>query len=997
AGDLRIERLATLEQPWGMALLPDGRLLITEKPGRLRVWANGSLSEPVEGVPRVVYRGTPSEQGGLMDVEVDPDFARNGLVYLSYSEAADEQPAGLAETGDPRFGGYLDKTDNIPRGGAVARGRLEGNRLRDVQVIWRQEPKTVGRGHFGNRLIFAPDGKLFITSGDRMRFDPAQSLASNLGKFVRINPDGSVPNDNPFAGKEGARGDIWSYGHRNVLVAAVGGYGRSELTPGSDIDLMFLFRGRNSEAARLASSAVLYPLWDGGFRVSHSARTVADCRAEARRRLDSLTALLSIRRLAGSAGLVAEASDAARGVVQKAPRKFLAQVEKSREERRTRFGSMSRALEPDLKESLGGHRDVQVLTWVVKALTERSEQVDDLEALSSSGLLGANDTSKIRRALDVLLQTRTALHRVAGASSNRLLAEHQHAVSGLLGYGSERDWEGRDALMRDLCIVGRQVEMATEAVLARAARSGRQGSTASLDLSNRSTFARSVMEAFAQVAEGGTALGPQEQAAVEDEGTRHGDLPWTPETLSAFLRILRSGEAGSRALEVMDSLDLLPRFIPEWHHVRGRPQRDPYHRFPVDVHLFTTAAETARLLRGADEAFDVEAALLIKDADALLLGALLHDIGKVGRGSHVAAGSEIAAQVLTRMGVADHVRRDVVFLVEEHLLLSDTATRRDLEDEDLVLHVAARVGDARRLAMLYLVTVADAASTGPAASTPWRMTLVRELVAKVNRAFERGLMDRGRAERLRLAEARVREALTEARPEDAERFLSSVPPSYLMSVEPPDAPAHLNLIEPRPGANELRTHLRPGRYAGSAILAVSAEDRVGLLASITGALTLAGFSIHSARAFTTAEGVALDIFEIRSAFEEEITEERWERLRSRMTRAADLGRLEAEVRSLREHYRPVSTDVPVEVRVDQEGSDFYTLVEVHGPDRMGLLFDLARTFSERGIDVHAARVATYGPRVVDVFYVTDSSGRKVSDPKILDGMVAALSEAAGRQ
>ena len=221
AGNLRIERLATLEYPWGMALLPDGRLLITEKPGRLRIWANGRLSEPVQGVPKVAYRGTPGEQGGLLDVEIDPDFARNRLVYLSYVEAAEQQPSDLAETGDMRFGNFLDMSDNVLRGGAVARGRLEGNQLRDVQVIWRQVPKTVGRGHFGNRLVFAPDGKLFITSGERMRFDPAQSLASNLGKVVRINPDGSIPNDNPFVGKEGARGDIWSYGHRNILAAAI--------------------------------------------------------------------------------------------------------------------------------------------------------------------------------------------------------------------------------------------------------------------------------------------------------------------------------------------------------------------------------------------------------------------------------------------------------------------------------------------------------------------------------------------------------------------------------------------------------------------------------------------------------------------------------------------------------------------------------------------------------------------------------------------------------
>jgi glucose/arabinose dehydrogenase len=249
AGNIRIERLATLEFPWGLALLPDGRLLITEKPGRLRIWANGKLSDPVQGVPKVVYRGTPNDQGGLLDVEIDPDFASNNLVYLSYVEAAEPQPANAAETADARFANYLDLTDNIVRGGVVARGRLDGNQLRDVQVIWRQEPKTIGRGHFGNRLVFAEDGKLFITSGERMRFDPAQSLASNLGKVVRINADGSIPKDNPFVSQEGARGDIWSYGHRNMLSIALDPASRQlwvvEMGPLGGDELNLIERGKN--------------------------------------------------------------------------------------------------------------------------------------------------------------------------------------------------------------------------------------------------------------------------------------------------------------------------------------------------------------------------------------------------------------------------------------------------------------------------------------------------------------------------------------------------------------------------------------------------------------------------------------------------------------------------------------------------------------------------------------------------------------------------------
>jgi glucose/arabinose dehydrogenase len=214
--DAKVESLAALDNPWALAFLPDGRLLITEKPGNLRVYSDGKLSDSIGGVPKVEYH----EQGGLLDVAVDPDFANNQLVYLSYTEAAPEQPTDAKDEGDDRLGEYQDLNDVVLKGLAVARGRLDGDHLKDVQVIWRQTPKTIGRGHFGGQLVFAPDGKLFITSGDRQRFDPAQNLGTTLGKIVRINPDGSTPPDNPFVNQTGALPEIWSLGHRNPLGAA---------------------------------------------------------------------------------------------------------------------------------------------------------------------------------------------------------------------------------------------------------------------------------------------------------------------------------------------------------------------------------------------------------------------------------------------------------------------------------------------------------------------------------------------------------------------------------------------------------------------------------------------------------------------------------------------------------------------------------------------------------------------------------------------------------
>jgi glucose/arabinose dehydrogenase len=244
-----IQKLAALEFPWGMAWLPDGRLLITEKPGRLRIYDGKALSAPVEGLPAISYRESQAEQGGLLDVAVDPEFAQNRRIYLSYAEEMRPEGTPPTETDDRRFGGYLDLKDNRLRRGVVARATLDGNRLTDVQPIWRQEPTTVGRGHFGNRLVFGRDNTLFVTSGDRMRFDPAQDPKSSLGKVVRINRDGSIPKDNPFAGKGEARGEIWTTGHRNMLAAvlhpASGQLWVFEMGPLGGDEFNILERGRN--------------------------------------------------------------------------------------------------------------------------------------------------------------------------------------------------------------------------------------------------------------------------------------------------------------------------------------------------------------------------------------------------------------------------------------------------------------------------------------------------------------------------------------------------------------------------------------------------------------------------------------------------------------------------------------------------------------------------------------------------------------------------------
>jgi [protein-PII] uridylyltransferase len=346
----------------------------------------------------------------------------------------------------------------------------------------------------------------------------------------------------------------------------------------------------------------------------------------------------------------------------------------------------------------------------------------------------------------------------------------------------------------------------------------------------------------------------------------------------------------------------------------------------------------------------------------------------------VTVGARVVESILDRMGADTPLRDLVTFMVSQHLLLPDTATRRDLSDENLVLDVAAAVGSQERLAALYLLAKADAEATGPAAWTPWRRALIRELVAKVQHVLERGEMGTELAEELTERVDRVRHLLEEEPDGDVERFLQRMPRRYLLTVEPARAAKHFATITPPVGANEVRAvHLEGARTGTYELLAV-ARDRSGLLSWIAGSLALAGLSILTAEVFTTEDGVAADLFEVEGVWEAEVPDRRWREFRGMLRRAVDGSiSLERRVDEKRRWYPAPKVPTPVTVILDNTTSDFATVVEVGASDRLGLLYDITRTFAELGLDVHLAKVATYEGRVVDSFYIRDGMGRKLAD------------------
>jgi [protein-PII] uridylyltransferase len=669
---------------------------------------------------------------------------------------------------------------------------------------------------------------------------------------------------------------------------------------------------------------------------------------------------------------VTDVAGRVQGWARRDPRAFAEAIRDDAARRAERFGSAAHLLEPDLKEGSGGWRDLHSIWLIETAVGTRLEE---------AGLLRGREREALGAAEEFFARVRSALQLETGKRGDRLVLDHQPAIARALGFEDEPRLISIDGLMRAVFEHAREVEYVLRAVIERLLEEGTPETAPP-------TTPAGALGALAAEAEAGREPSAALLDAIDDLEIRD-EVVWDEEMRLGFARLLRAGDRGVASLETLDRLGVLAAFIPGWADVRCRPQRDPYHRFTVDAHLLGSLRAMGRLLAGegaADDPVQAEAVREVSDPDAVLLGALLHDIGKNGEGGHVPVGGRLAASILERMGVDARTSDIVTFMVAKHLLLPDTATRRDLSDENLVMDVAAAVGSAERLAALYLLAKADAEATGPAAWTSWRRTLIRELVAKVEHVLERGEMGTALAEQLGGRIDRIRRLLAQEPDAEVERFLQRMPRAYLLTTEPEQAARHYATIVPPVGANEVRAVHFEGGQAGTYEVLVVARDRSGLLSWIAGSLALAGMSILTAHAFTTDDGIAADLFEVEGVWEPEVPERRWREFRGILRRAVDGSiSLERRVDEKRRWYPAPRVPSPVTVAVDNDASDFSTVIEVGAPDRLGLLYDITRTFAELGLDVHLAKVATYEGRVVDAFYVRDGVGRKLADdPEEID-------------
>jgi [protein-PII] uridylyltransferase len=739
-----------------------------------------------------------------------------------------------------------------------------------------------------------------------------------------------------------------------VALIALGGYGRYDLAPNSDLDLLVLYRGWDQRAITQLNRALTYPLWDSGRELGDRIREPADVVRNVAR-IDEACALLDARLLAGDRGLFLDMETAFSRRIERTRASFMADLVNASTQRHERYGDAGNLLEPNLRDSTGGLRDINTVEWASKILPG----AEGLDGLVGAGFLSARDAAVLVDARRHLLRIRIALHLVTGRHQDQLYLAEQDEIARRLGYRATTARPEADALMQELFAHAREVGAIVTSFWGRVThqprrRGRRRGGTDSVGDGCVLTEGRLEVVAVTNVADDPAgwlrvfrrsllSRAPVGRASINRLHEQLEGAPqvhWTSEAKDAFIELLAAGAFD--VLEGIDASGLLRTLIPEWGPIYAFPQRDLYHRYSIDRHLFKTVAELAasRDLDDIDLRVAWSAAV---DHEALFVAALLHDIGKAREGDHSVVGAPIAAQIATRMGLRSDQVGDVEMLVREHLLLAETATRRDLDDPKTIAAVVERVGDERRLAMLYLLTRADSLATGPEAWSSFRAALIRDLFGR--------------------AQASLAGTAAERVPTAAERFAGL-------------------LAEPL-GPHEVRTVHQAGHVDEFVVVA---HDRPGLFATIAGVLAVRGLDVHDAELSTRDDGIAVDVFRVAGT-SADTGSDRWTRLGADISGALDgtfdLDAALAKRRAERRRRGTRRRETDARVVVDNEAASAHTVVEIHSSDRVGLLHTIASVLSHQGCDISRAKVATYGLRVVDVFYVRDLARRKIEEPAIL--------------
>jgi len=810
-------------------------------------------------------------------------------------------------------------------------------------------------------------------------------------------------------------------GREHIALVATGGYGRGELNPYSDIDIMFLYSGKDGRRVEDIANKILYFLWDMRLDVGYAVRTIEDCVEMANADLTVKTALLDTRFICGSRSLFKELRKTIlTQVMTKGSDAFIRQKVAELEARREKYGSSVYLLEPNIKEGEGGLRDLHTALWIAKIRYKAAEPRE----LLTRGILTEDELDTYNSSLSYLWKIRNELHYLSGRRNDQLTFGDQSKLALFFGYEDRGNQLGVEEFLRDYYLHATRVEQFWSLMVTRCLQ--------------RSEKSRKILGYLVRrpIGEGffiirGELTVPEETVVTDDPARlmklfeyaqKHGvELSMQAKNLvrkslhlvndkfrrnrevnQSFFAILRSPKEVAGTLRMMHYLGFLIRFIPEFERVYCKAQHDLYHIYTVDAHSIFAVEEFIRL-RNGEHAGSLQ--LLTRIAgevekyELLILALLLHDIGKGEGGNHSEKGAEMMPTIARRLGLSKEDSERLAFLVRHHLLFAHIAQRRDLHDEKMIIQFARLMGSSENLKMLYLLTYGDLKAVGPEVWTDWKSSLLEELFEKTFAVLERGdFKFEVRSERVKNVRKKVLELLEAEYPAAAvKEELKALSTRHLLSNPPVAIAEHVRMLLSL-GNSTFVSRLSHEPEGGYSTFSICTLDTPGLFSMITGVMAANGMNILGARISTSSNGKALDVLQVNSPQGFVVTDEsRWKRVEEDLRQIIQ-GRVRVGTLVERRH-RPsllmekVKPRFPTVIEIDNEVSDAYTVIDIYTHDKVGLLYGITSTLTELGLYIGVSKISTKIDQVADTFYVRDIFGHKITSEDKLNEIKGRLLQA----
>ncbi len=890
--------------------------------------------------------------------------------------------------------------DKVAR--ALAAAPAEGRRQAVAAVL--RGALDQGRAELRRRLLATPGRGLEIAGGQSFLADQLLRLAYEAATQALYRLD------NPSAAER-------------IALAAVGGYGRAQLAPFSDIDIMFLAPLKGTPWVEQVVETILYILWDLGLKVGHSTRTIDDMLRMAKGDLSVRTALLESRYLWGDTALYDEArARFSREIVAGQARTFVAAKLAERDARHRRMGDSRYVVEPNIKEGKGGLRDLQTLFWIGKFVHE----VASAHELVDKGLFSPAEYRQFQRAENHLWSVRVNLHDIAGRPEERLTFDMQRDLAQRMTYADRPGVSAVERFMRHYFLTARTVgtltglflahleeQHARTAWLPRITRrprrlNGFRTARGRIEAPSDDFFAADpvrLVELFHLADLHGLEIAPATlRQATRDERLITEAVRRDPRANALFLDILTSPRDPETVLRWMNEAGVFGRLVPDFGRVVAKMQYDMYHHYTVDEHTIRAIGLLARIEKGElKDEHPLSTAIVrqIVSRRVLYVAVLLHDIAKGRGGDHSVLGAEVAMRLCPRLGLTEAETDTVAWLVRHHLLMSATAFKRDLADWKTIADFVEAVAGIERLRLLLVLTVVDIRAVGPGVWNAWKAQLLTGLYNAAEEVLRLGHKQKGRAERIAARRAALRQAIgwDEA---GFDAYADRLPDSYWISEPDEVQLANMRLVaEADLAGAQFTIRSVPDPERGTTLVTVYAADHPGLFYRIAGGIALGGASIVDARIHTTRDGMALDNLTVQDPlggpFDEPQRLERMERaigdaLAGRV-KLADRLTARPLPRRRQEAFRVVP-----QVFIDNKASNRFTVVEVNALDRPALLYALTYALYGAKVTIHSAHVATWGERAVDTFYLTDLTGEKIENPvrlKMLERRLLDVAAAPG--